>query len=65
MDNNNKTSEAQLKAINNWVENNRNHSNYIKAKGSCKSFIKNKATEEDIKDIIQLANEILKNKYEK
>lgn len=65
MDNNNKTSEAQLKAMKNWVENNRNHSNYIKAKGSCKSFIKNKANEEDLKDIIQLANEILKNKYEK
>ena len=62
---NNKTSDAQLKAIKNWTKQNREQSNYIKYRSACKSFIKNKATVEDLKDIIQLANEILKNKYEK
>ena len=62
---NNKTSDAQLKAIKNWTKQNREQSNYIKYRSVCKSFIKNKATVEDLKDIIQLANEILKNKYEK
>jgi hypothetical protein len=55
--------DCQIKAQKKWIENNRDQSNYIKSKSACKSFIKNKATKEDIDSIIHLAKEILKEKY--
>ena len=65
MDNNNKTSEAQLKAIKNWQSNNKENSNYLKGKASCKSFIKSKATLEDIEIIEEFIKEVKTSKYNK
>jgi hypothetical protein len=51
--------DCQKKAQKNWVDKNRDRSNYIKAKGSCKSFIRNKATKEDLQELQRLINEKL------
>ena len=52
-----KTSEAQLKANQNWIENNRELSNYMRSKSSAKSFIRNKATLDDLNDLELLIKE--------
>ena len=52
-----KTSEAQLKANQNWIENNRERSNYTRSKSSAKSFIRNKATLDDLSDLELLIKE--------
>ncbi|WP_252225334.1 MULTISPECIES: hypothetical protein [unclassified Clostridium] len=54
-----KVSDAQQRAIKNWDQKNREKSNYIKSKSACKSFIKNKATKEDLQEILQLINDRL------
>lgn len=59
MESNNKTSEAQLKATKNWQTKNREQSNYTKGKSATKSFIRNKATKEDLQELIQLINDKL------
>ena len=58
-----KTSKAQLQAVKNWEDKNKEKVNYTKSKSACKSFIKNKATLEDIQDIEELIREVKKNKY--
>ena len=58
-----KTSKAQLKAVKNWEDKNKEKVSYTKSKSACKSFIKNKATLEDIQDIEELIREVKKNKY--
>jgi hypothetical protein len=58
-----KTSKAQIKAMKKWQENNKEQSNYLKSKSSCKSFIKNKATLEDLEDIEQLIKEVKASKF--
>lgn len=52
-----KTSEAQLKANQNWIENNRELSNYMRSKSSAKSFIRNKATLKDLENLEILIKE--------
>ena len=37
-----------------WESKNREKSNYIKARSSCRSFIKNKATKEDVVELREL-----------
>ena len=59
----NKTTNAQIQAIKNWQSNNKEYSNYLKSKSSAKSFIKNKATIEDIEDIEKLIKEVKASKY--
>lgn len=59
----NKTTNAQIQAIKNWQSNNKEHSNYVKSKSACKSFIRNKATIEDINDIEKLIREVKASKY--
>lgn len=51
--------KSQLKANKKWSEENREHSNYLKNRSACKSFIRNKATKEDLKAIQELINERL------
>lgn len=60
-----KTSEAQLKANQNWIENNRERSNYMRSKSSAKSFIRNKATLDDLNDLETLIKERRINLLEK
>lgn len=52
-----KLTEAQIRAQKKWDEKNREHSSYLKSRSSARSFIKNKATEEDLKEIENLINE--------
>jgi hypothetical protein len=62
---NNKTSKAQAKAVKNWQENNKEYSSYLKSRSSAKSFIKNKATIDDLENFEELIREIKENKYNK
>lgn len=52
-----KTSEAQTKANNKWVEKNREYASYLKSRSSARSFIRNKATQEDLKELKTLIEE--------
>ena len=56
-----KTSKSQRKAVKTYEDKNKTKVNYLKAKSSAKSFIKNKATLEDIEEIEKL----LKIRFEK
>lgn len=49
-----KTSDAQLKANKSWQEKNKEHANYLKSRSAARSFIKNKATLEDLKELEKL-----------
>lgn len=49
-----KTRESQIKANKKWQENNREHSNYLRSRSSARSFIKNKATLEDLEELEKL-----------
>jgi hypothetical protein len=62
---NNKTSKAQAKAVKNWQENNKEYSSYLKSRSSAKSFIKNKATIDDLENFEELIKEIKESKYNK
>lgn len=48
---------AQTEANKKWQEKNKEYSNYLKARSTARSFIKNKATEEDLKELEQLIEE--------
>lgn len=48
---------SQREANKRWEQNNREYSNYLKGRSACKSFIKNKATLEDLKEIERLIKE--------
>lgn len=50
----NKTSAAQTKANKKWVEANREKANYMRSRSSARSFIRNKATLEDLEELEQL-----------
>lgn len=52
-----KTSEAQTKANKNWADKNREYSSYLKSRSSARSFIRNKATLEDIEELKGLIDE--------
>ena len=52
-----KTSESQLKAIKKWNEANREKANYTRGKSAAKSFIKNKATVEDLEMLEEVIHE--------
>ncbi|ELU5587508.1 hypothetical protein ACV3R5_17305 [Clostridium perfringens] len=60
MEKNKGMSEAQKRADENWRKNNKEHANYLRARSATRSFIKNKATLEDIKELLELI-EIRKN----
>lgn len=49
--------ESQKKADKNWEEKNRDHANYLRSRSSARSFIRTKATEEDLVELLQLIQE--------
>ncbi|HAA5876156.1 TPA_asm: hypothetical protein GYI15_06870 [Listeria monocytogenes] len=51
------TSDAQLKANKAWQEKNKEHANYLKSRSAARSFIKKKATLEDLEELEQLIKE--------
>lgn len=44
----------QLEYNKKWAENNKTHSSYLKSRSSARSFIRNKATLEDIEELSDL-----------
>ncbi|MGM8068453.1 hypothetical protein [Listeria monocytogenes] len=46
------TSDAQLKANKEWQSKNKEHANYLKSRSAARSFIKNKATLEELEKLI-------------
>lgn len=49
--------EAQKRANKKWEEKNREYSNYLTQRRSARSFIRNKATKEDLKKLEELIKE--------
>lgn len=54
IENSKKVTDSQKKATKKWEMENREHSNYLKNRSACKTFIKNRATIEDIQQIEEL-----------
>lgn len=57
-----KTKEGQANADKRWKEKNKEHRNYLTYRGIARSFIKNKATMEDLEELKQLIEEREKGK---
>lgn len=51
--------KAQLKANKKWADDNKAHANYLKNRSAARSFIRNKATQEDLLELKQLIEEKL------
>lgn len=49
-----KNLEDQISADKRWIENNREHRNYLSSRGAARSFIRNKATIKDLDELISL-----------
>ena len=52
-----KKTEAQAAADKRWEEKNREYASYLKSRSSARSFIRNKATKEDLEELKQLIQE--------
>ena len=53
-------SESRVKANKKWDEKNRERTSYLRSRSSAKSFIKNKATKEDV----DMLKEVMKKRLE-
>lgn len=54
--------ERQREADKRWIEKNKEHRRYLSQRGTARSFIRNNATEEDLKElekIIEEKNELI------
>ena len=51
--------KAKLKANKKWADDNKIHANYLKNRSAARSFIRNKATQEDLLELKQLIEEKL------
>lgn len=49
--------EAQKRASKKWEEKNREYSNYLTQRRAARSFIRNKATKEDLEELKKLIEE--------
>ena len=49
-----KYTEAQKKADDKWRKENKEHSTYLRSRSSARSFIRNKATKEDLQELENL-----------
>lgn len=49
-----KYTEAQKKADDKWRKENKEHATYLRSRSSARSFIRNKATEEDLQELEEL-----------
>lgn len=52
-----KMTEAQKRADEKWRKNNKEHASYLRSRSSARSFIRNKATKEDLKELLELIKE--------
>lgn len=48
---------SQKKADDKWRKENKEHANYLRARSAARSFIRNKATKEDLEELEQLIAE--------
>ena len=55
-----KYTEAQKNADKKWRENNKEHASYLRSRSSARSFIRDKATPEDLREL----EELIKNRKE-
>ncbi|WP_195454167.1 hypothetical protein [Ligilactobacillus ruminis] len=55
--------EAQKKATKKWNDANKAHRNYLSSRGAARSFIRNKATEDDLLELRKMIDDKL-NKME-
>lgn len=53
----NKYSDAHKRADKNWREKNKEHASYLRSRSSARSFIRNKATLEDIEELESIIKE--------
>ena len=44
-------SDSQKKADKKWIENNKEHASYLRSRSSARSFIRNKATLDDLNEL--------------
>ena len=49
-----KYTEAQKKADDKWRKENKEHATYLRSRSSARSFIRNKATKEDLQELENL-----------
>lgn len=49
--------QTQTEANKKWQEKNKEYSNYLKDRSKARSFIKKKATEEDLSELLKLISE--------
>ena len=49
-----KYTEAQKKADDKWRKENKEHATYLRSRSSARSFIRNKATKEDLQELVNL-----------
>ena len=54
-----RTKKSQLKANKKWSDENKAHANYLKNRSAARSFIRNKATQEDLIELKKLIEEKL------
>lgn len=54
-----KTSDAQKKANSKWAEKNKERRSYLSSRSSARSFIRNKATPEDLLELSKMIDEKL------
>lgn len=47
----------QNEANKKWQQKNKEHANYLKDRSKARSFIRNKAAEEDLKELLDLIND--------
>lgn len=52
-----KITKAGIKARKKWDKNNRDHRNYLSGRSASRSFIRNKATEDDLNELQELIDE--------
>jgi hypothetical protein len=57
MSNQKRRAEYNPEADKRWVEKNREHRNYLSARGAARSFLKNKATKEDLDEMEMIIKE--------
>lgn len=50
----NKTSQAQIKASRKWEEKNPEKTRYLSARRAARSFVRNRATPEDMEELIKI-----------
>ena len=52
--------KSKLKANKKWTDENREHANYLKARSAARSFLRNKATKEDLEEFKELIEGLTK-----